>query len=356
MGDNIFIMEEDKSKVTTVDLFSGAKYDIAQFREQAEKTGVGLIAPSFPAFSEYIENIDAGLYLFGAESNVGKTALKTNLMYDICAHKPNNCYGLFFTLDDSKKEVIPRIVAMNKSIPIGCISKPSRYREMIENNDENSALYAEYLLKREEGLEDLSNMYNHFKIVDTEKDGETDVEIRNSDDIENYIKKAIVYIKSVDENMKLIISIDSISDVVLPSEPRYNSMNKEEKKSTIAKIVKGWTKKYDLPIFASIHLKKINMNRRPMLDDLRDSGEFVYEASAVFLLHSDVSKNKNAANIYYEDEDITGKRPIIEMDWAKNKKSSHKGRTFFYFAPEYSKAVECGKDAMDRYEKLIYES
>lgn len=351
---NIFL-ETDEQNNTSIDLFETAQYDVDQFEEESRKTGIGLIAPNNPILSKKLENIDAGLYLFGAESNVGKTALMTNIIYDICSYEENHAYGLFFTLDDSKKEVIPRIVAMNKSIPIGCISKPKRYEELIKEDKDNAHIYTEYLTKRTQGLEELKNMHKHFKIIDTEKDGKSDIVINNSTDIYNYIQKSLIYLKSIDENYKLIIAIDSISDIMLPNEPRYNSMTKEEKKSTVAKMVKKWTKEFNVAIFASIHLKKLNMNRRPVLDDLKDSGEFVYEASVVFLLYSDVGKNKSSAKIYYEDADIEGKRPIIEVDWAKNKKSSYKGRTFYYFAPEYSKTVECNKENNEHYEQLIYE-
>ena len=50
------------------------------------------------------------------------------------------------------------------------------------------------------------------------------------------------------------------------------------------------------------------------------------------------------------------KLPIIEFDWAKNKKSSYKGRSFCYFAPEMSRAAECNADAMRRFNALLYEA
>jgi hypothetical protein len=68
-----------------------------------------------------------------------------------------------------------------------------------------------------------------------------------------------------------------------------------------------------------------------------------------------VSENKQSAKIYQNVGADGYKRPILEFDWAKNKKSSYKGRTFCYFNPDYSKAIECDEEATKRFNALIYE-
>ena len=109
-------------------------------------------------------------------------------------------------------------------------------------------------------------------------------------------------------------------------------------------------------IFASMHLRKLNGNRRPTMDDLKDSNTLEYELDACFLVYNDVSKNKQGAKIFYRDsEESVDKKPIIEVDWGKNKISAYKGVTFCNFAPDYSKCIECSEDAAMRYNALIYE-
>ena len=103
-------------------------------------------------------------------------------------------------------------------------------------------------------------------------------------------------------------------------------------------------------------MRKINANRRPVLDDLKDSTVLVYEASVTFIVYNDVSANKNNAKIFQQRLDSDEKEPILEIDWAKNKKSSYKGRTFCYFKPDYSKTLECNAEDMKRYSALIYEA
>ena len=158
----------------------------------------------------------------------------------------------------------------------------------------------------------------------------------------------------MDGNKDIIVAIDSLSDISFDSQ---NFRGEKELNDHIAKEVKRWAAhELKVPIFGSLHLRKLNTNRRPTPDDLKESGRYHYEASAVFLLHNDVGKNKQSANIYFNDEASEEKLPIIEIDWAKNKKSSYKGRTYCYFTPDQSKISECSSELMRRYDCLIYES
>ena len=333
------------------DFFKETLDDLDKFDEKAWKKGDGLIFPNYPVFTEKLEGIDAGLYLFAGLSNSGKSAIMMNLLNDCCMYKENNVFGLYISLDDSNDEIIARLIAMEEKIPIGIASKPQRYKNKLENAKLNEYYSEEYdliekqLKKREDGLEKLRKNNDKLKVIDTKK-------VTNIDEIYNYIKQILVYLKAKDPNKKLIIAIDSINDIV------YNHRLKEGESvsSEIAKTVKSWTVEFDCPIFASTHMRKINANRRPVLDDLKDSTVLVYEASVTFIVYNDVSANKNNAKIFQQRLDSDEKEPILEIDWAKNKKSSYKGRTFCYFKPDYSKTLECNAEDMKRYSALIYEA
>jgi replicative DNA helicase len=319
--------------------------DIDEFEAESLKKGSGYKLPRFPEMEKKLEGLEAGMYLFAAESNVGKSAVMTNVQYDMCTCPENNLFGIYFSLDDSKFEIMPRIIAMDQLIPISVASKPQRYMTAIENGEENSALYADWLEKRKEGLIKLRELNKMFKITDSSK-------IKTAEDMYEYMLRAKIFIKSIDANSNISVSIDSVNDIKFGEKYFNNSVDKH---SEIARTIKDWTTDLRVPIFGACHLRKINANRRPTLDDLKESIEYVYESSVVWLLYNDVSKNKQSANIYYNAEGIEGKSPIIEMDWAKNKKSSFKGNTYNYFSPQYSRIAECDKELMKRYDSLIYE-
>lgn len=328
------------------DYFFTTIKDIEAFEQQSWEKGEGFKLPNFKAIETRLEGMDSGMYLLAAESNVGKSALMMNLLYDICTCSENKVFGVYYSLDDSKFEIIPRVIAMQQSIPISVVAKPQRFKNKIDNAEENSATYQEWLDKRKEGLENLKNNNNHFKIEDSTK-------IKTVEDLYKHIQNVIIYLSSIDPEIKLVVGIDSINDLRFGNKGFKSTADENAEK---ARTVKDWAVEFNIPILAPCHLRKINQNRRPTLDDLKESVEYVYEASVVWLLYNDVGKNKQGATIYYDDDEYEGKRPVIEVDWAKNKKSSFKGRTYCYFSPEYSKAIDCDNDTIDRYDALLFES
>ncbi|PTY93093.1 DnaB-like helicase C-terminal domain-containing protein [Heyndrickxia sporothermodurans] len=335
-----------ENEVLMEDFFETTEDELEEFEQYTWNKGEGYKVPSFPILEQRLEGLEAGLYLFAGESNSGKSAAMMNLLYDIATHPENNLFGVYYSLDDSKNEIIPRVIAMNELIPIGVASKPQRYQKKIDNAEEGSATYQDWLDKRVNGLNRLKELKQQWKVVD----GNT---IKNAEQLYDHIKKVKRYLKAFDPDKNLIIAIDALNDIRFATK---NLKPGNELNSAIAKTVKEWAVEFDIPVLGSTHLRKLNQNRRPVLDDLKESGEYVYEASVVWLVHNDVSKNKQAANVYYNAEGVEEKMPILELDWAKNKKSSFKGRTYQYFTPEMSKLSECQVDVMKRYDALIYEA
>lgn len=330
--------------ITKRELIEKAKASIRAIEERTWAMGMGYIAPSFPIFSQKLEGLESGLYLFAGESNSGKTACMMNIFWDLVLHQENKLYGIYFSLDDAKTEIYPRVIAMQQMIPIGCVKKPKVYEDKVKADSVTYGYYLDYLAKRKIGFDNLIEQAEHINIFDASnaEDG-----CSNEDDMYNAIKKIKAAVQKEDPEANIIVAIDAIDDIRLKTEVL-------DKSDHIAKTVKHWAVELDIPIFCSKHLKKLNGNRRPILDDLRDSNTLVYEASAVFLVSNDVSKNKQQAKIFYLAEDGETKQPIIELDWAKNKKSSFKGMTFSHFIPDFSKASECSEAQGKHYESSMY--
>lgn len=349
------IAVNEEETIVMQDFFKLSRDNYDEFDIKARTKGNGYKIPSYPFVEAKLEGLEAGLYLFSGESNSGKSAAMMNMIKDICSCEENNLFGIYYSLDDTKHEIIPRIIAMEQSIPIGVASKPRRYEEMLEDTEtfgDNAALYAEYLEKRQKGLDKLKSEADKFLIEDANK-------IKTSTDIVNHIKMVKTFLKSYyteqgnvekANKMNVIIAIDALNDIKL--DPKvYGRIRKEDASEEVAKFVKDLSTQFDIVVFASSHLRKLNGNRRPMLDDLREANTLVYEASVVWLVYNDVSKNKQGAKIYWNDNQQPG--PILEMDWAKNKKSSFKGRSFNKFSPNLSQIKECSLKEMEAFENLI---
>ena len=349
------VTKSDEETIVMEDYFSLSRNNYDEFDKKARTKGNGYKIPSYPFVEAKLEGLEAGLYLFSGESNSGKSAAMMNMIKDICSYEENNLFGIYYSLDDTKHEIIPRIIAMEQSIPIGVASKPRRYEEMLEDAEtcgDNYTMYQEYLEKRQIGLEKLKSEADKFLIEDANK-------IKTSTDIVNHIRMVKTFLKSYytkqgndekAEKMNVIIAIDALNDIKL--DPKvYGRIKKDEASEEVAKFAKDLSTQFDIVVFASSHLRKLNGNRRPTLDDLREANTLVYEASVVWLVYNDVSKNKQGAKIYWNDNQQPG--PILEMDWAKNKKSSFKGRTFNKFSPNLSQIKECSLKEMEAFENMI---
>lgn len=346
------VLKDDNEEIME-DYYSLGKEIYDEFDEYAHKKGHGYLTLDFPIFNQKLEGLEEGLYIFAGESNSGKTAVMTNMMWSYCNNDNNKLFGIYYSLDDNTNEVIPRLISMNQCIPISVCSKPNRSIDFINENEDikespisdEIKMHKEYLKKRTDGLQQLRDANKKFLILDRQR-------ISSFEQLQEHAKKVQQYVKSYDPDNNIIIAIDSLADLNF-STKKYAT--DRERIDNIAMAVKHMSNtELRVPVFTSYHLRKLNRDGRPTLDDMKDSSRIVYEASAVFLVFNDVSKNKQAANIYYTNPDDSEKHPIIEIDWAKNKKSSYKGRTYNYFVPNYSKIRECGKQESDRFDSLVY--
>lgn len=343
--------EENTETDEMENYFNSSLQDYEDFDERAHKKGEGYKIPRFPLMENNLEGVESGLYVFAGESNSGKSALMMNVLKDMVTYRPNKLFGVYYSLDDSKHEIIPRIIAMEQEIPISVASKPKRYENMIEQCDnDNIVKYQEYLDKRQDGLDKLKEEVDIFKIEDSNK-------IKNTTDLKKHLKNMMKFVKSIDPDMKIMIAVDALNDVFLDKEVYGKINDKGDIIAEVAKFLKDLTVEFDMIVFTSSHLRKLNGNRRPTVDDLKEANTLLYEASVVWLVYNDVSKNKGAATIYWDDKNADeGIGAVIEIDWGKNKKSSYKGRTFCAFKPYFSKTIELDKNRSKFFEGKILQA
>jgi len=338
--------ETDELTVPSEDFIATTYDDYEAFNTKAWNAGNGYETGTFPIFDEKMEGLEQGLFLFAGESNHGKSAILLELLWSYCMNEDNKLFGIYFSLDDTKDKIIPRLIAKNQKIPISVVSKPQRYQNAIDNRIDNYEAYPELLEKREAGFEELRQTADRFKVVDG-------TQITCGEQLIDYCQKLQAYIRAANgDDWNIIVGIDSVSDVewhgqTFKSENEENNFNAKQLKRLAVEML-------HCPVFGSIHLRKVDQNKRPTIADVKESGRYVYEADLVFLVYNDVCRNKESAAIYFNDPGSTAKGAVVELDWAKNKVSSFKGRTYQNFFTNYSKMVECTVEETERFNRLIY--
>lgn len=334
----------DKYAVPTIDVYESSEKYIDDFDEACQQEGGGYEAPSFPLWSRRMEGLQNGFYIFAGYSNSGKTAFTSNLAMDYALNEDNHLFLLYYSLDDTKEDVLSRMLAMRSRIPISVVRKPKRYEKKIADGEDGSSTYEAQLKVRESGLEELKKLSHHFMVRDAE-------DIDCIEKMLNHARMVKGWLQTRDPQANVIIVIDSLMDINIDSK---NFREEKDRNTAISQLVKRYaTVDIGCPIFGTAHVRK-NSGRRISISDLKESGRYEYDARAVFLITNDVSRNGQNAEIYYTNVNDDRKQPVLEIYWAKNKASSFKERTYCYFMPEYSLAREVDENQAEVFDATIY--
>lgn len=279
---------------------------------------------------------DGGLYpgftVVAGDSNLGKTALMTNLAWNIIRNN-NDVYVMDFSLDDSMPEKLGRMAACSGKLIINAVRTPLRYQN-----------YPLMLIRRKNALINLRSMSDKYRSYDASFS--TFVE-----DIQEEIQKKLIYFDEHNINKKVVVFIDNFHDMDLRDQPNLSAKDKFD---TLAQWCSDFSTKYNVTMVCSAELKKLNGIRRPQLDDLRETVKIKYAAKAVLLVYNEVHYKGEAANIYYSINGNPFKQPIFEIHFAKNKYGTYKGRNFFEFYPEMAYIKECDPQAQKTYTNIVY--
>ena len=279
---------------------------------------------------------DGGLYpgftIVAGDSNLGKTALMTNLAWNVINNN-NDVYVMDFSLDDSMPEKLGRMAACSGKLIINAVRTPLRYQN-----------YPLMLARRKNALINLRSMSDKYRAYDASFS--TFVE-----DIQEEIQKKLIYFDEHNINKKLVIFIDNFHDMDLRDQPNLSAKDKFD---TLAQWCSDFSTKYNVTMVCSAELKKLNGIRRPQLDDLRETVKIKYAAKAVLLVYNEVHYKGESANIYYNINGNPFKQPIFEIHFAKNKYGTYKGRNFFEFYPEMAYLKECDPQTQKTYTNIVY--
>lgn len=300
------------------------EYTISQGNESASF--------GFPLLTEKLEGMHQGIFLVAGAPNLGKTAFMTHLAWNIINHNDNYAV-IYLTLDDNNTIVYPRFCALAANIPMNVFKMPRRL-----------AGNPEYQQKYFQGLERLARASDRLIVLDQ----------RIGSDIETIEKTYKEYKQKFEEagvNKTIILFIDSFHDI--SSVDRSKMKDDNERYKYVASELKRISMEYNIPIFATAEIRKIGP-RRPTLDDIRETGNIIYEANVVFGIYNEVSIKGEAAQIFYRTYEDGPKQPVLEVDFLKNKVSSYKGRLFYHFIPEMSYLHEADPETQRYYETRLH--
>jgi len=292
---------------------------------------LGLKADKFPLFVKKMDGIQNMFYILAGDTNLGKTTMLLNLAMDMLQSN-ENLFILFFSIDDSLGQLLPRIISLNTGVPINAIANPKFKIKLREDLSEEEK---EKLLRlRGEEIERLKSISDRFAIKE-------ESEAKRIEQLSKYIK---IY-KKLSEGKQLVVFIDNLHRLT-----SYKKAETRELFMMISDQLKYWKNQYDIPVIATAELRKTNTVKRPIGDDIKETKDLQFDADFVGLLYNDYYKNPNTTLKFVRNvnsEDAYG--PIVELNVIKNKTSSFKSRLYYKFYPEISKFTECTENERQEY-------
>jgi replicative DNA helicase len=302
---------------------------VHEVKEYSDNSGsLGGLDFGFAQLNDAFNGLNPAVYQIAGPSNVGKSAFCLQLAWQV-SQVNNKVYVIYFALDDRVHDILPRVIAMDQRIPISCVKYPNKYEAQ-----------ATLLNRRVTGFKALEQCASRFKLRDLSK----------GDNIE-YIESTIQEHKlALPDDVTLCIFIDNFFDIQV-HDKRFSGNN--EKYEFLAVELERISEQYACPIVCTAELRKLNGNRRPILDDIRDTIKIVYKAKAIMLCYNEVGIRGQSAVIFWVRDGSSYKEPLLEIKVAKNKLGEFKGRLFYQFWPEQSFLVEVPEAGANLYNQRI---
>ena len=237
------------------------------------------------------------LVVIAARPAMGKTAYALNLTSKLCFQKHR---GAFFSLEMDKKQLMKRMVSIFGGVDMGKIMTSYGMKKLTDEDMKKIADAIEVAEKLD------------LEIVDMP--GATLSKIRTE-------AKRLYQIKPLD-----FIVVDYMQLIRGPGE------NRTQEITNISLGLKDLARELRIPVIALSQLSRAveqRADRRPMMSDLRESGQIEQDASVIQMLYRD--------DYYNEDSEFKG---VVEVLTVKNRNGTV-GTDMFMFKGNLQRFNEC---------------
>lgn len=318
------------------------------------------------------------LILVASFPNMGKSAILTTLIRGLLDLNKDTI-ALCFSIDDTTSDFLSRYLAGEGSIPIWAVNQAgNRKAHDVNHGTDYDGGY--------------NRGYNRFKsftskrlmvkgamdIMSSEKNAPSPLDV-----IADTIKDVYTKVRTKSGTRpQLVITVDSPRNIKI-KEGNLAS-NPTALVEYIGSSVKSWLdlsvtidgvkERIDPIIITTEHIKKLpREQKRPGMDDIKDSITLQYHADMVLMLWNDacyrarVLKTQEPSDMLFERKDLRDKRnknknamdPVVELSLSKNKMgrmqySGAASTSFLYFYQDQSRMIEItDKAEFDTYACLI---
>lgn len=301
----------------------------------------------FQCLNEAFNGLNPGLHLVAGGANTGKSAFLLEVSRRVTEKNqfqtedhPKKAYCMYFSLDDSINELMPRMIASSQRITIN--------QALFPKTLEGKSIIKE---KRERGIQALRENAEFFSMHDA-TEGQT-VQY-----IEAILAKRHQELELISpDEYQIVVFIDNFHDIMVDDSVRGLTED-NARFDFISGRLNELAITYNVPIICSAEFRKISTMKRPAEDDIKSTGKITYESKGTILVYNEVGIKGENANIYWNLGSADGqgedrKMPVFEMHISKNKFSSYKGRKFLKFIPEMATFMEASDEEELTFQQMM---
>jgi len=295
-----------------------------EVRNKFDTREAGLLGfeTGWPMFDEAFSGIpkEDAMITFAGDANTGKTALMFNLAYRIANNNEDACV-LFMSIDDSRQQAIPRLVAIASGLQIRQVTHPTEYIK----NDEDHA-------KLEAGWKDIMKLIESERFLIKDVSQGTDLRFG-----ENWIR----YMQDRCPDKQVIFFLDNFHKL----SDEYHKEERIRFKHASGRI-HAMKNKLHISAVCTMETRKFigtGTSKRPMLADIAESKSMEFDNNMIGMVYNDMHAKRDEAKTIWVEE-IDGemvKKPVVELEIQKNKITDFKGTLYFKMSPEHSRFYEC---------------
>ena len=275
-----------KTKIESIEPLSDRLMQKYELEKNRESLLLGYPMTKFKNLCENIDGLQPGLYIIGAETNVGKTALLTNIAMDLINSNPG-VRVLYFSLDDSWSVITNRFLGILTGLELNKVQRMQ--------GCESDAI------KVRDAYQELARLADDGRLY-----------IKDLSDVTNF-NQAEAVVRELYEQGNLAVFIDGLYNLEVES----NGGGIRETNIERANKLKMLVDTYRIPLICTAELRKKTKeegkDKPPTVSDLMETGKFGYNANVVWLLYPENFSESKGADQF-----------MIKLDYAKNKLSHYK--------------------------------
>lgn len=252
---------------------------------------------------------------FAGDGNVGKSALVQNIGLRVAERNDDVCV-LLFTIDDTRSQVLPRLVSQLTGIPINTVCQPERY-----------GLTPAQTKSINKGWDTIEKLM---------RGGRFDLKDASHSATISFAEGWIDHVRNQYPERNILFILDNFHR--LRGVPGSGERERLEAASDAIFML---TKTKGITAICTMELRKRESpSSRPRIEDLKGSKRFEYDNSVIVMMHNPMhSKLQYDANKdAWTDRDGVPK-PVLNAFFDKNKVTSFKGMIPFRFRTETSQIL-----------------